>query len=243
MIVVADAGPILHLYWIECLDWGLPPTRIYVVEEVWAEVARHAPAALRDSRFARRTAPAANVEWQARFSLDSGETAAIAFALEHAGSLLLTDDEAARRACAALELPAVGSPGSAFGEVNERSEEAALRQRQCHAASRALPCPIARERPAPFVGTYATADQADVRLDNPSGPHIIVRYGAPGRATKGGKVRRVPLIGPAVEVVRTWLAMLPSYAPKNPHRIPRGTLRGEAEQRRLPGLPAPALDG
>lgn len=111
MIVVADAGPILHLYWIECLDWGLPPTRIYVVEEVWAEVARHAPAALRDSRFARRTAPAANVEWQARFSLDSGETAAIAFALEHAGSLLLTDDEAARRACAALELPAVGTIG------------------------------------------------------------------------------------------------------------------------------------
>lgn len=36
----------------------------------------------------------------------------------------------------------------------------------------------------------------DVKLDDASGPHVIVRYGAPGRPTKSNKLRRVPLIPP-----------------------------------------------
>jgi len=38
VIVVADAGPILHLHWIGSLSWGLPATKIHVVEQVWLEI-------------------------------------------------------------------------------------------------------------------------------------------------------------------------------------------------------------
>ena len=111
MIVVADAGPILHLHWIGCLSWGLPPTRIHVVEQVWTEITQHAPQALVDPRLEREPEVEIDPALQAKFSLQSGETAAIAFALKHPASLLLTDDAAARRACASVGLAAVGTIG------------------------------------------------------------------------------------------------------------------------------------
>ncbi len=111
MIVVADAGPILHLHWIGCLSWGLPPTQIHVVEQVWTEIAQYAPQALADPRLEREPAVEVDLALQARFSLQSGETGAIAFALKHSASLLLTDDAAARRACLSVGLAAVGTIG------------------------------------------------------------------------------------------------------------------------------------
>jgi predicted nucleic acid-binding protein len=83
VIVVADAGPILHLHWIGCLSWGLPPTQIHVVEQVWTELTQHAPQVLADPRLEREPAVEVDLALQARFSLQSGETAAIAFALKH----------------------------------------------------------------------------------------------------------------------------------------------------------------
>lgn len=111
MIVVADAGPILHLHWIGCLSWGLPPTSVHVVEQVWIEITQHAPEALGDARFKRQAATDIDPVLQGRFSLQPGETAAIGFALRHSPALLLTDDEAARRACASVALDAVGTIG------------------------------------------------------------------------------------------------------------------------------------
>ena len=97
MIVVADAGPILHLHWVGCVAWGLPPAPIHVVEEVWTLISRHAPPALADPRLVRESVDEIDAALQAKFSLQSGETAAIAFALRHPASLLLTDDAAARQ--------------------------------------------------------------------------------------------------------------------------------------------------
>lgn len=111
MIVVADAGPILHLHWVGCLSWGLPPAPIHVVEEVWTEISQHAPQALADPRLVREPVVEIDPALQAKFSLQSGETAAIAFALRHPASLLLTDDAAARRACLSVGLAAVGTIG------------------------------------------------------------------------------------------------------------------------------------
>ena len=111
MIVVADAGPVLHLYWIGCLSWGLPPTTVHVVEQVWLEIERQAPDALQDARLKWNVAPKPEPEWQARFSLDAGELSAIAFAFGHPGALLLTDDDAARRACSTLGIAAAGTIG------------------------------------------------------------------------------------------------------------------------------------
>jgi predicted nucleic acid-binding protein len=82
-----------------------------VVEQVWTEITQHAPQALVDSRLEREPEVEIDPALQAKFSLQLGETAAIAFALKHAASLLLTDDAAARRACASVGLAAVGTIG------------------------------------------------------------------------------------------------------------------------------------
>jgi len=66
----------------------------------------------------------------------------------------------------------------------------------------------------------------DVRLDDPSGPHVIVRFGARSLPTKSNKVRRVPLIPQAIAVMRRWLALLPTYAPDNPLGLAFPTPRG-----------------
>jgi predicted nucleic acid-binding protein len=111
VIVVADAGPILHLHWIGCLSWGLPPTSIHLVEQVWTEITQHAPQALTDPRLEREPVVEIDRALQAKFSLQSGEAAAIAFALKRSGALLLTDDAAARRACVSVGLATVGTIG------------------------------------------------------------------------------------------------------------------------------------
>ena len=90
---------------------------------------------------------------------------------------------------------------------------------------------------------------ADVKVDDSTGPHVIVRYGAPGRATKSNRVRRVPLIPEAVAVTRRWLELLPSYAKENPlklafptprgHRRDRGKLYGFHELRKKAGITRP----
>jgi len=81
-----------------------------VVEQVWTEITQHAPRALADPRL-ERARGRIDSALQAKFSLQSGETAAIAFALKHPASLLPTDDAAARRACASVGLVAVGTIG------------------------------------------------------------------------------------------------------------------------------------
>jgi predicted nucleic acid-binding protein len=82
-----------------------------VVEQVWTEITQHAPQALADPRLEREPVGEIDPALQAKFSLQSGEAAAIAFALKHSGSLLLTDDAAARRACVSVGLAAVGTIG------------------------------------------------------------------------------------------------------------------------------------
>ncbi|HYO97056.1 MAG TPA: hypothetical protein VER33_21245 [Polyangiaceae bacterium] len=90
---------------------GLTAEAIHVVERVWTEIGQHAPEALADPRLEREPEVELDHHIQAKFSLQSGETAAIAFALKHSGSLLLTDDAAARRACLSVGLAAVGTTG------------------------------------------------------------------------------------------------------------------------------------
>jgi predicted nucleic acid-binding protein len=135
VIVVADAGPVLHLHWIGCLSWGLPPTPISVVEQVWIEIAQHAPEALGDARLNRQVATEIDPVLQDRFSLQLGEAAAIGFALRHLPALLLTDDEAARRACASVGLDAVGTIGLILEAARSKRVELA----EAHRALEALP--------------------------------------------------------------------------------------------------------
>jgi predicted nucleic acid-binding protein len=114
VLVVADAGPILHLHWLGVSAWALPPGEIHVVEKVWREIARHEPAALTDRRLKRVASGVPVSPLVKKFGLDAGEEAALSFGLSKrsAGEILvLCDEHAARDACRKLGLPVTGSIG------------------------------------------------------------------------------------------------------------------------------------
>ena len=56
-------------------------------------------------------------------------------------------------------------------------------------------------------------------------PHVQLRR------TKSGKPRKVALFGIALDAVKRWLELLPTYAPKNPKRLAWPTPRGAQRQR------------
>lgn len=79
----------------------------------------------------------------------------------------------------------------------------------------------ARDRAAYAVGIFAglrlneikRVHVADVHLDaEVPGPHVVVRFGRGGGATKSGKVRRVPVLPALVPILRAHLATLPQSA-------------------------------
>lgn len=114
MIVVADTGPLLHLYWVGAIIWALPPQDIVVVDAVCREVEKHDARALSDARLRRVVVtsplPARLADWL----LDEGEEAALHYALgQSIGTevLVLCDEIKARKACNALALPVIGSIG------------------------------------------------------------------------------------------------------------------------------------
>jgi predicted nucleic acid-binding protein len=112
--IVADAGPLLHLFWVGAGAWALPSQTIDVVDEVWEEVQAHAAGALADPRLRHLTQPQALAPDMLQWNLDRGERAALSYALSCRSReevLVLCDERAARRACAALSLPVVGSIG------------------------------------------------------------------------------------------------------------------------------------
>jgi predicted nucleic acid-binding protein len=114
MIIVADAGPLLHLHWVGAASWALPPSPIDVVDTVWREVASYASEALDDARLRRVASPAERSPEITALALDDGEAAAIGYALDaerRRDALLLCDELRARRACKRLALPVVGSIG------------------------------------------------------------------------------------------------------------------------------------
>lgn len=115
--VVCDAGPLIHLDEIDCLDLLGDFARVIVPEEVWEEVRRHRPKALDHSpvRLVRRSAEAptdpATLGILRAFSLDKGEQAAFAILMFHPSAVFLTDDAAARLAAKALGLRSHGTLG------------------------------------------------------------------------------------------------------------------------------------
>ena len=161
MIIIADTGPLLHLHWVDALEWALPPQEIVVVEVVWREVTRHAPEALHASRFqCISDAVSIPASLTAR-RLDAGEEAALAYALaqpEGTDLLLLCDDQQARRVCQDLALPVTGTLGlivAAFrqGRVSQHIARTALRELPIRGRFYVKPALIAQ--------TMAALDAAD----------------------------------------------------------------------------------
>lgn len=115
--VVSDAGPVLHLDEVECLDLLTDFSTVWIPDEVAEEIRRHRPEALERQGLAYRTPPtelrhSPDLAVLARtLNLGKGETAGLAFTLSHPALLFLTDDAAARLAAKALGLRAFGTLG------------------------------------------------------------------------------------------------------------------------------------
>jgi predicted nucleic acid-binding protein len=115
-IVIADAGPLIHLDELDALGVLADFEQILVPDAVWREVEHHRPAALQRmaAQLLRQAAPPASQIVDAltsMFTLHLGEKEALICCLAHPDSLLLTDDTAARMAAKNLGLKAHGTVG------------------------------------------------------------------------------------------------------------------------------------
>lgn len=116
-IVVCDAGPIIHLDELGCLDLFTLFGDIVVPDAVGQEVERHRPAALRRRGVPLRPAheppklPPGPAKLIAGFSLDRGEQHALRCMASLSNAVLLTDDNAARKAAKALGYEVHGTLG------------------------------------------------------------------------------------------------------------------------------------
>ncbi len=115
-VVVADAGPIIHLDELGCLDLLADFGSVIVPETVWLEVQRHRPLALESAGtlFVRQSARQSSPLVKALtpiYTLHAGEQEALHLCVELGDCLLLTDDTAARLAAKSLGVPAHGTLG------------------------------------------------------------------------------------------------------------------------------------
>lgn len=119
MIVVADAGPIIHLSLIGRVDllaalYGrvLVPTAVYK-EVVQAGAGLPGSTELRDAPWAEvaEYSPVADLPKTLSSRLHSGEAAALRLALSRRADLVLSDDRQARTAARELGLQVIGTLG------------------------------------------------------------------------------------------------------------------------------------
>lgn len=114
---ICDAGPLIHLGEIGCLDLLADFQVLVVPEQVWEEVSHHRPSVLKTQTPAFRCVPvtiASDPQFRVlvkSFSLDVGEQAALSLMSDYPDAVLLTDDAAARLAAQALGLRTHGSLG------------------------------------------------------------------------------------------------------------------------------------
>ncbi|AGX87749.1 hypothetical protein [Candidatus Symbiobacter mobilis] len=100
LVVIADAGPIIHLDELGCLDVLADWEKVYVPNAVWQEVVNHQPRAMDvfSSLFIRqntvKTSPLVTA-LTPLYTLHSGEQEALHWCVAMGNSLLLTDDTAA----------------------------------------------------------------------------------------------------------------------------------------------------
>lgn len=115
--VVCDAGPLIHLDELGCLDLLADFRAVHVPEQVWQEVEQHRSSALRSSgvqlqRTAVKLSRHASFEALVRaLALDLGEQAALSLMRSYPDAILLTDDAAARLSAETLGYRVHGSIG------------------------------------------------------------------------------------------------------------------------------------
>jgi predicted nucleic acid-binding protein len=117
-LVMCDAGPLIHLDELKCLDLLAVYTAIWVPSQVWQEVRQHRPSALRKRRLRLQRIdliPDASPELallKDNFDLDAGEEQAFRLLEQHRGAKLLSDDGAARAAAEYVGYQVTGTIGT-----------------------------------------------------------------------------------------------------------------------------------
>jgi predicted nucleic acid-binding protein len=117
-LVVCDAGPLIHLDQLACLDllqgWG----RVLVPSEVWTEATYHRPSLTISNLANVQVRQAATVPPSPRlivvsdsFDLDAGERAALALIESTTAHMFFCDDAAARLAAESLGIAVHGTIG------------------------------------------------------------------------------------------------------------------------------------
>jgi len=125
-VVIADAGPIIHLDELACIDILTDFGRVIVPEAVWLEVQHHRPQSLVSANTllfrqpARHFSPLVNA-LAPLYTLHVGEQEALHLCLEFTNSLLLTDDTAARLAAKSLGVSAHGILGLLVRAIRQQS--------------------------------------------------------------------------------------------------------------------------
>jgi len=133
-LVVCDAGPLIHLDELACLDLLADFPAVLVPAVVWREVQRYRPSALGQSvvtlrqRTPTQPVPPALAAMARLLALHAGEMEALRVAMEHDPALLLTDDTAARFAARNLSIRAHGTLGILLRAIRrgQRSKDALL---------------------------------------------------------------------------------------------------------------------
>lgn len=124
--VICDAGPLIHLDELDCLDLLNDFRTVFVPHQVQQEIERHRPSALEHASVKLQKVSVVipeDVAFKAlvqAFSLDLGEQAALSLAAIHPKAILLTDDAAARLAAETLGYEAHGSIGVLLRAVRRR---------------------------------------------------------------------------------------------------------------------------
>lgn len=123
-MVVADAGPLIHLDELGHVGLLADFPAVRVPEAVWAEVMHHRPQALQCTEVRwLKCAPTASRQVAALaqiYTLHAGEHEALNLCMALPDALLLTDDTAARLAAKTLGIRAHGSLGLLIRAIRRR---------------------------------------------------------------------------------------------------------------------------
>ena len=115
--VICDAGPLIHLDELGCLDLLADFRGVFVPEQVWREVEHHRASALKYREVSLQRVPvilSAEASFQSlvrALTLAVGEQAALSLMSRYPQAILLTDDAAARLAAVALGYKVHGTVG------------------------------------------------------------------------------------------------------------------------------------
>lgn len=130
-VIICDAGPLIHLDELNCIELLTDFDTVLVPTQVWQEVQHHRPTALTHSTLKLQQINVVidpSVIFQSlvhRFTLDLGEQAALSLMANYPTALLLTDDAAARQAAQTLNYSAYGTLGVLLRAIRRNQKSAA----------------------------------------------------------------------------------------------------------------------